>query len=333
MTDRPSAVDRHPGGCACAPNGDLPDVRPSSRETKRSAASFGRIYKPELVYDSDSDKNREAFMRVMILAAGRGKRLRPFTDTTPKALLPVGGKPLIVWHLERLAAAGFRHVIINLAHLGDQIRQTLGNGQAWNLRLLYSQEPPEALETAGGIAHVLPLLGGHPFLVINADVFCDVDFKELALFPMKERLAHLLLVDNPPHHPAGDFSLERNGRVSNDHTRRLTYAGIGIYDPAFFTGVSPDLPSRLAPLLIDRVDQGKVSGKHHLGRWVDVGTLERLRILDAMLRHAAKDGNTPIPAAPGQTPEISPDGINDAKSGDQADDASNGMDGSAKATA
>lgn len=221
-------------------------------------------------------------MRAMILAAGRGERMRPLTDHTPKPLLPVGGKPLIVWHLERLARAGCRQVVINHAHLGEQIPAALGDGSAWGLDIRYSPEPPGALETAGGIARALPLLGHEPFLVVNGDIFCDWDPAAALALDMQGRLAHLVLVDNPPHHPAGDFALV-DGLVGNQEAGRLTFAGIGIYAPALFAGLDPDQPAKLAPLLRTAADAGQVSGERHGGRWVDVGTPERLRELDQEL--------------------------------------------------
>lgn len=228
-------------------------------------------------------------MRAMILAAGRGERMRPLTDHTPKPLLQAGGKPLIVWHLERLARAGFRQVVINHAHLGEQIPAALGNGAAWGLQLSYSPEPPGALETAGGIARALPLLGEQPFLVINGDIFCDWDPAAALKLDMAQRLAHLVLVDNPAHHPAGDFALTA-GLVGNQTEARLTFAGIGVYGPQLFAGLDPDQPAKLAPLLRTAVDGGLVSGERHDGNWVDVGTPERLLQLDRELRDA-------IPAA------------------------------------
>jgi MurNAc alpha-1-phosphate uridylyltransferase len=219
----------------------------------------------------------------MILAAGRGERMRPLSDVVPKALLPAGGKPLIVWHLERLAAAGFHDVIINVAYLGERIQGELGDGSAWNLNILYSPEPPGALGTAGGIAHVLPLLGGHPFLVVNADVFCDWDPQSMLAFPLRERLAHLLLVDNPAYHPEGDFALGKDGKILDDIQERLTYAGIGLYSPRLFDGLDPDRSAPLAPLLYEAVAKGLVSGERYNGRWIDVGTPERLHLLDAEL--------------------------------------------------
>ncbi|MDO8958681.1 MAG: nucleotidyltransferase family protein [Rhodocyclaceae bacterium] len=222
----------------------------------------------------------------MILAAGRGERMRPLTDRTPKPLLPVAGKPLIVWHLERLARAGFRDIVINHAHLGDQIEALLGNGEAWDLRIQYSAEPAGALETAGGIANALPLLDrehdNSPFLVVNGDIFCDWDFGRARI---ADHLAHLLLVDNPPHHPTGDFSLA-NGKVGAGGTARFTFSGIGIYRPALFAGIQRGQAAKLAPLLHTAIAAGQVSGEYHSGRWVDVGTPARLAALNAELQHA-----------------------------------------------
>lgn len=220
-------------------------------------------------------------MKTMILAAGRGERMRPLTDHTPKPLLPVAGKPLIVWHLERLARAGFSDIIINHAHLGKQIEILLGDGTAWGLRIQYSPEPPGALETAGGIANALPLLGDEPFLVVNGDIFCDWDVSRAGL---GNQLAHLVLIDNPEHHPDGDFSLE-DGKVGTD-LPRLTFSGIGIYHPALFASIERGQPAKLAPLLREAIATGHITGEHHTGRWVDVGTPERLAALDSKLRMA-----------------------------------------------
>lgn len=219
-------------------------------------------------------------MKAMILAAGRGERMRPLTDVTPKPLLPVAGKPLIVWHLERLARAGFRDIVINHAHLGDQIEALLGDGAAWGARIAYSAEPQGALETAGGIANALPLLGDAPFLVVNGDIFCDWDF---ARARSGNALAHLVLVDNPPHHPEGDFALD-GAKVSAGGTARLTFSGIGIYRPELFAGIACGEPAKLAPLLRDAITAGRVTGEYHRGRWEDVGTPERLAALDADVR-------------------------------------------------
>ncbi len=218
----------------------------------------------------------------MILAAGRGERMRPLTDHTPKPLLEAGGRPLIVWHLERLAAAGYRQVVINHAHLGDQIEARLGDGSRWGLSIRYSREGEgRALETGGGICKALPLLGPDPFLVINGDVWCDLDLASLSL--PEGDLAYLVLVDNPPHHPAGDFVLS-DGRVRDAGAGpRLTFAGIGVYHPALFAGCRPD-PFPLAPLLRQAMAAGRVSGTHCRGTWVDVGTPRRLHDLDRRLR-------------------------------------------------
>jgi MurNAc alpha-1-phosphate uridylyltransferase len=225
----------------------------------------------------------------MILAAGRGERMRPLTDRTPKPLLPVAGKPLIIWHLERLARGGFHEVVINHAHLGDQIEALLGDGDAWNVAIRYSAEPQGALETAGGIANALPLLGNAPFLVINGDIFCDWDAGRAHAALPDGMLAHLVLVDNPAHHPAGDFVL-RGTKVSTSDTAPdtpwLTFSGIGIYRPELFAGIERGEPAKLAPLLNAAIAAGRISGEHHAGRWVDVGTPERLQALDIDLRHA-----------------------------------------------
>lgn len=222
-------------------------------------------------------------MKAMVLAAGRGERMRPLTDSCPKPLLPVGGKPLIVWHLERLAAAGFREVVINHAHLGAQIETALGSGVAWGLTLRYSPEPPGALETAGGIVQALPLLGDAPFLVVNGDIFCDWDVSRAPQALAAGDQAHLVLAPNPPQHPQGDFALA-NGRVSGSGEEQLTFAGIGVYRPALFAGLVAGQPAKLAPLLRAAMAQGRVSGECHDGRWVDVGTPQRLAALDAELK-------------------------------------------------
>lgn len=223
-------------------------------------------------------------MKAMILAAGRGERMRPLTDHTPKPLLLAGGKPLIVWHLEKLAAAGFREVIINHAHLGEQIEQTLGRGAQWGLTIAYSPEPPGALETAGGIARALPQLGADPFLVVNGDVFCDVDFAAFTRHACPPAGAHLLLVDNPAHHGSGDFSLSGERIIPANGEQTLTYAGIGLFSPALFRDVPPDRPLKLRPLLDAAIAAGTLSGERHAGRWVDVGTPQRLAELDLELR-------------------------------------------------
>ncbi len=228
-------------------------------------------------------------MRAMILAAGRGERLRPLTDNCPKPLLEVGGKALIVRHLERLAAAGVGEVVINHAHLGQMLRQRLGDGSAHGLRIHWSAEPPGALETAGGIAQALPLLGEGPFLVINGDVYCDWDLAAAeaiaAALSRRDNLAHLVMVPNPPQHAGGDFFL-CGGRVwaeGEQEGERLTFSGIGIYQPALFASLRPGQRARLAPLLSAAMAERRVSGERHGGRWEDVGTIERLTALDAEL--------------------------------------------------
>ncbi|WP_297527390.1 N-acetylmuramate alpha-1-phosphate uridylyltransferase MurU [Thiohalobacter sp.] len=225
-------------------------------------------------------------MKAMILAAGRGERMRPLTDRTPKPLLEAGGQPLIVHHLRALAVAGIRELVINHAHLGAQIEATLGDGSRFGVRIRYSPEPEGALETGGGILQALPLLGEAPFLVINGDVWADVDYAALAAAP--EGLAHLMLVDNPPHHPEGDFHLDAAGRVHAEDSPRLTFGGIGVYRPELFAGCRPGrFP--LAPLLRNAMAAGQVTGWHHHGDWIDVGTPERLVQLRRRLGETSPD--------------------------------------------
>jgi len=221
-------------------------------------------------------------MKAMILAAGRGVRLRPLTDTTPKPLLLAGGKPLIVWHLEKLARAGFAEVVINHAHLGAMIEDELGDGSKFDLALYYSPER-EALETAGGIALAMPLLGAEPFLVINADIYSDYELASLRTLQLGDKLAHLVLVDNPPQHPHGDFCLEL-GRVRESGKPMLTFSGIGVYAPRLFGGIPSGAKVPLAPLLRKAMGADRISGEHFRGRWHDIGTVERLQALDAELR-------------------------------------------------
>ncbi len=218
-------------------------------------------------------------MKAMILAAGLGKRMRPLTDHCPKPLLPVGGKPLIVHHLERLAGAGFQEVVINVSYRGEQIRDALGNGQAYGLQIFWSQEA-SPLETGGGIRQALPLLGEAPFLLINGDVWCDLD---LTRFPSLDGdLAHLWLVDNPAHHPRGDFHLDAQGRVSDQGEPRLTYSGIGVIDTALVACHAPGA-FPLAPLLRQAILDERIGGTHYTGQWIDVGTPQRLAALDTRL--------------------------------------------------
>lgn len=223
-------------------------------------------------------------MKAFILAAGRGERMRPLTDHTPKPLLVAGGKPLIVWHLERLAAAGFREVVINHAHLGSQIEQALGDGAQWGLHIQYSPEPPGALETAGGIAAALPLLGDEPFLIVNGDVYCDMDFGHF--FESTATGAHLVMVANPAHHSGGDFSLNGDRVTYANGEQTLTYSGIGVFSPSFFAGVTPGTVMKLRPLLDAAIAAGTPTGERFTGRWVDVGTPQRLAELDQELRDA-----------------------------------------------
>jgi len=225
-------------------------------------------------------------MRAMILAAGRGERMRPLTDHTPKPLLPVGGRPLIAWHLERLAAAGFREIVINHAHLGAQIEAALGDGARWGVSIVWSPEGV-ALETAGGIANALPLLGAGPFLVVNGDIWCDWNVGRARGLAAQMAAAGLdawcVLVDNPPFHPGGDFALHA-GLLSNAQAGRLTFGGIGVYHPRLFGGIGRGARAPLAPLLRAAADARRAGAERHLGTWVDVGTAERLAQLDAQLR-------------------------------------------------
>lgn len=223
-------------------------------------------------------------LKAMILAAGRGERMRPLTDVTPKPLLQVGGKPLIVWHLERLAAAGFKEVVINHAHLGQQIEDALGDGGRWGIAIQYSPEKA-ALETAGGIANALPLLGDQPFLVVNGDVFTDIDFVQMRDGLQAGQLAYLALVDNPPQHAHGDFALD-DGKLLLDGQHRLTFSGVAVYDPALFKGVLRGDVAKLAPLLKESIMREQASAFHHQGVWHDIGTPERLRSLDQHLSQA-----------------------------------------------
>lgn len=222
-------------------------------------------------------------MKVMLLAAGRGERMRPLTDACPKPLLPVAGKPLIQWHLERLAAAGFREVVINLSWLGEQIAAALGDGTRHGVRIQYSREPWPALETGGGIFNALPLLGPNPFLLVNGDVHADVDLARLRL--VRGDVGQLVLVPNPEHNPRGDFWLDEAGRIVPQPTAgasRMTYSGIAVLSPELFASASPGrFP--LLPLLQRALEAGRLGGQRYVGRWIDVGTPERLASLDAEL--------------------------------------------------
>ena len=218
-------------------------------------------------------------MKAMVLAAGRGERMRPITDTVPKPLVRVGGRPLIAWHLAALARAGVREVVINLSWLGEQLRTALGAGADFGLRITYSEEGPVPLETGGGIFRALPLLGPEPFLVLSGDIWTDIDLGGVQLEP--EAHAHLVLIPNPPHHPRGDFGLEGNVVVQRA-SERLTYANVGIYRPEFFAGCAAGRFPLLEPL--NRAIAARlVRGEVHRGAWSDVGTPERLAQLEARL--------------------------------------------------
>ncbi len=217
-------------------------------------------------------------MKAMVLAAGRGERLRPLTDTLPKPLLAVRGKPVIAWTLERLSRAGITELVINHAHLGHKIEETLGDGSAFGVAIRYSPEA-EALETAGGIANALPLLGSEPFIVVNGDVYCDFDFVPLRRRELGDRLAHLVLVTNPEHNAAGDFVLD-GAQVAMEGAPRYTFSGIALYRPEIFRSVERGAKAKLAPLLTRAIRQGLVGGELHRGMWHDVGTPQRLAALN-----------------------------------------------------
>jgi len=253
-------------------------------------------------------------MRAMLLAAGRGERMRPLTDHTPKPLLEVGGKAIIVWHIEQLVKAGITELVINHAHLGHQIEDALGDGNKYDAHIRYSPEA-SALETAGGIANAMPLLGDAPFAVVNGDVFCDYDFSRLPALAASLLAngddAHLVMVDNPEQHPNGDFGLSA-GRITtresspldprssilnprssildprssilDPRSSILTFSGIGVYRPELFAHIARGSVAPLGPLLRERIAAGKVSGEHHRGWWVDVGTPQRLAELDSRIR-------------------------------------------------
>lgn len=220
-------------------------------------------------------------MKAMILAAGRGERLRPLTDSMPKPLIEAGGKKLIEYHLENIEKAGISDVVINISWLGSAIRDALGEGQKYNLNIKYSDEGEVALETAGGIINALPLLGEDPFIVINGDIWTDFDLGQLVNRPVESE-AHLILVDNPGHNTGGDFALV-NGRLRNSGSPMYTYSGIALFTCAFFSGQQQG-KSALAPLLRQKIDANQVTGSCFKGKWTDVGNLERLNKLDADLR-------------------------------------------------
>jgi N-acetyl-alpha-D-muramate 1-phosphate uridylyltransferase len=217
-------------------------------------------------------------MMAMILAAGRGERMRPLSDSVPKCLLEVRGKSLITRLLDALSRAGVSDIVINHAHLGHMIEAALGDGRRFGVTIRYSPEA-EALETAGGVAKALPLLGEAPFLAVNGDIFCDFDFSGLAGHALDGKLAHLVLVANPPHHPHGDFALS-GSQVSDAGDSKWTFSGIGLYQPTLFAGVKPGSKGQLATLLRAAMARGLVSGEIHRGEWHDVGTPQRLAELN-----------------------------------------------------
>lgn len=228
----------------------------------------------------------------LIFAAGLGERMRPLSDHTPKPLLMAGGKPLIEWHLEKLAAAGVHYVVINTSHLAEQFPQTLGDGSRWGLRIRYAYEGPTPLETGGGMLNALPLLGPEPFLAVSGDIWCDADVAGLPAEPAG--LAHLLLVDNPDHHPEGDFALDAQGVLHETGAPKLTFSGIGVFRPEFLSGwrnIVQEAPRvtlhpssfKLRQVLQPAIANGTVTGSRHAGAWTDVGTPARLAQLDARL--------------------------------------------------
>ena len=234
-------------------------------------------------------------MRALIFAAGKGERMRPLTERTPKPLLEAGGKPLIVWHLEKLAALGVHDVVVNTSWLAHCFQPVLGDGSRWGLRLHYSFEGPEPLETGGGMHHALRLLGTDPFIVVNGDIWTDFDFTRLPRQPTG--LVHLVMVDNPAQHPGGDFSLDAGGVLhgDSDGEPKLTYSGIGVYRPELLDGWQQVIGDavgakamppqfKLVPLLQAAMRKRLVTGEHHGGWWTDVGTPERLAQLDRLLR-------------------------------------------------
>lgn len=222
-------------------------------------------------------------MKAMILAAGKGLRLRPLTDTCPKPLIKVGGKPLIGFHLENLKKAGITDIVINVHHLGEQIIYELGTGEKWGVKITYSVEPT-LLETGGGICTALPLLGKDPFVVVNGDIWTDYNFA--ALPHSLNVMGHLVLVNNPEHHPNGDFTLDKKGNIgralrADDKT--FTYAGIAVLHPRFFEGSEANLPRKLAPFFDNALFANQLEGEYYSGEWTDVGSIDRLNALEKAL--------------------------------------------------
>ncbi len=227
----------------------------------------------------------------MILAAGRGERMRPLTDTVPKPLLKVRGRQIIEWTIERLARGGIVELVVNHSHLGALVEAALGDGSRLGVSIRYSAEV-EALETAGGIANALPLLGSGPFIAVNGDILCDFDFATLRGRELGDDLAHLLLVPNPPHRPQGDFPV-RDGRVQDGDGPRWTFAGIGLYRPELFASIRPGEKAKLAPLLHEATARGLVGGEIHGGAWLDVGTPERLEAANLKAEPGGRERSSP----------------------------------------
>jgi MurNAc alpha-1-phosphate uridylyltransferase len=225
-------------------------------------------------------------MKAMILAAGRGERMRPLTDVLPKPLLTVAGKPLIVYHLEKLSALGIQEVVINIAYLGDKIRHALGDGSDWGLSIVYSEEP-EPLETAGALLHALPLLGEEPFLLINGDVWTDMDFSILANAPLHSAVACLFFVSNPIHHSRGDYSLSSDSRVNNTSSdTQYTFSGLALIDPSMMT-LYPHKKHKfpLREVFDFYIERQQLAGQYYQGEWCDVGTPERLAEVEQSIAH------------------------------------------------
>lgn len=217
-------------------------------------------------------------MKALIFAAGRGERMRPLTDTTPKPLLKIAGKALIEYSIESLARAGFHEIVINLAYLGRQIQAYCGNGSRWGLNIIYSDEGDTALETAGGIIHALPLLGKEPFLAINSDILCDYPLANLRNKAVDG--LHLVMIDNPAHHTGGDFHLHAAGYLATKGDPKLTFSGIGLYHPALFRDL-PCAPLKLRPIIEKAISDHRATGEYFAGRWLDIGTPQRLAVIDA----------------------------------------------------
>lgn len=222
-------------------------------------------------------------MRAMILAAGKGERMSPLTNKIPKPLLEILGRPLIAWHLEKLAKAHFKEIVINHAYLGEMIESYVGDGSKWGLKVDYSREG-NPLETAGGIKRALPLLGNEPFLAINADVFTDLDYSILKNRNLNDFQGHLVMVENPAHHPYGDFVLNNN-QIELEGENKLTFSGIAIYQPEIFKEINIEPVAKLAPILKKLIDRGCISGEKYHGLWFDIGTPVRLEEINFFLKN------------------------------------------------